>query len=58
MTNGDGRQKETPALKVLGGAVTAERKNNEGRLEGERGTDSSIIEGNRTAAAERGRWPA
>lgn len=32
MTNGDGKQKETPALKVFGGAVMArtERKKDEG----------------------------
>lgn len=41
MTNGDGKQKETPALKVFGGAVMAgtERKKNEGAGEwrGKRG---------------------
>lgn len=67
MTNGDERQKETLSLKVFGGAVMTrtERKKNEGLENGEergemegRGregsaADSSIIEGNLAAAAER-----
>lgn len=53
MTNGYGRQKETLALKVFGGAVMAgaERKKNEGSGEWRR-AESSIIEEN-LAAAER-----